>query len=359
MIKIVLTGGGTAGHVMPNVALLEYLGNFEVHYIGSMNGIEQKIMSSYENVTYHAIHTGKLRRYLSLENVKDFFRFQKGISDAKKLLKKIKPDIIFSKGGYVAVPVAIAAKKLKIPLITHESDQTPGLANKLITNSAVKVLTTFPETAAMIKDGKGVFSGAPIRSVLFSGSREKGLSYLGFNGNKPVLLIMGGSKGARVINEALYGALDKICEKFAVAHICGDGNIVENGDFPGNYRQFAFIGKELPDVLAATDFVITRGGSNSIHEFRALKLPMLIIPLSKAASRGDQILNANSFEQRGIALQLEEEKLTPESLYEKLIEMVEKKDFLLKNLDSEEILNGIDKVYSEIASVLKSRGIEV
>ncbi len=359
MIKIVLTGGGTAGHVMPNVALLEYLGNFEVHYIGSFNGIEQKIMSSYPNVTYHGIHTGKLRRYLSIENVKDFFRFRKGISDSKKLLKKLKPDIIFSKGGYVAVPVAIAAKKLKIPLITHESDQTPGLANKLITNSAVKVLTTFPETAGMIKGGKGMFSGAPIRSVLFSGDRKKGLDYLGFNGDKPVLLIMGGSKGSRVINEALYGALDKICEKFDVAHICGDSNTVSNPDFPANYRQFAFISKELPDVLAATDYVITRGGSNSIHEFRALKIPMLIIPLSRAASRGDQILNAESFESRGIALNLAEEDLSPESLYEKVLEMVEKRDDLKKNLNSEAFLNGTDTVYKVIVDELKSKGVSV
>ena len=358
MKKIVLTGGGTAGHIMPNIALLEYLGDFEVHYIGAINGVEQELMSAFPNVTYHAIHTGKLRRYLSLENVKDFFRFQRGIFDARKVLKQIKPDIIFSKGGYVAVPVAAAARKYKIPLITHESDLTPGLANKLISNVAFKVLTTFPETASMIKDGKGMYSGAPVRSVLFNGDKEKGLSFLGLDGNKPVLLVMGGSKGSRRINDALYGVLNELCEKFDVVHICGPRNVFENSDFPANYRQFAFINEELPDVLAATDYVITRGGSNSIHEFGALKKPMLIIPLSKAASRGDQILNANSFVERGIALKLEEEDLTPEALYTKVRELVNKKASIIEKLNEVNFKNGTKVVYNEIMAELKRRGIE-
>ncbi|MCR5693972.1 MAG: undecaprenyldiphospho-muramoylpentapeptide beta-N-acetylglucosaminyltransferase [Clostridia bacterium] len=356
MIKIVLTGGGTAGHVMPNVALLEYLKDFEVHYIGSTNGIEKKIISKIPGVIYHGIHTGKLRRYLSLKNVKDFFSFNLGLIDARKLLRKIKPDIIFSKGGYVAVPVAAAARRLKIPLLTHESDYTPGLANRMISNVAFKVLTTFPETVEMIKDGKGEFSGAPIRSVILHGDRKKGLSFLGFKGEKPVLTVIGGSKGSRVLNGALYESLDVICDRFDVVHICGDRNVTDTSGYPDNYRQFAFINEELPDVFAATDYFVTRGGSNSIHEFAALKKPMLIIPLSKSASRGDQILNADSFEKRGIGIKLEEEELNRDSFLTSIDKLEAMKDTIVKNLSDADYLNGTVKIYEELIGKLKALG---
>ncbi len=358
MKKIVLTGGGTAGHVMPNIALLNYLGDFEVHYIGSLNGMEKTICASHPEVTYHGIHTGKLRRYLSIENIKDYFRFRKGIFEARKLLKQLKPDIIFSKGGYVAVPVAIAARGLKIPLITHESDITPGLANKIITNVACTVLTTFPETVPLIKGGKGKYSGPPIRPELFKGDREKGLAFAGFKGDKPVMLVMGGSKGSRRINTALYGVLEDLCKRFDVIHICGDRNVVENGEFPANYRQYPFIGEELPDVLAATDYIITRGGSNSIHEFAALQKPMIIIPLSRAASRGDQILNADSFVERGMAIKLEEEELSSENLLKAVDKLVDSGDSMREALAAQNFGKGVETIYNEIIAELDRRSLK-
>lgn len=357
MKKIVLTGGGTAGHVMPNIALLKYLDDFEVHYIGSLQGIEKDILSAYPNVTYHGIHTGKLRRYLSGQNIKDFFNVVKGSYESTRLLKQIRPDIIFSKGGYVAVPVAYGAKKCHIPLITHESDMTLGLANKIIAKVACLVLTTFPETAALIEDGKGKYSGPPIRPDLFDGDRQRGLDFLGFNGDKPVLLVTGGSTGSTRINEAVYAAVSRLCERFDVVHLCGGKKMIKLENPPENYRQYPFVSKEISDVFACTDYVLTRGGSNAICELAALKKPMLIVPLEKA-SRGDQVLNAKSFVKRGMAIMLGEEDMTPETILEKLDELVQKKDSLVEAMAAQNFQNGVEVIYNEIVAELKRRGIE-
>ena len=321
MKKIVLTGGGTAGHVMPNIALLPYLREkgYEIHYIGGKGGIEQDILAGYPDVTYHAIDTGKLRRYHSTDNIKDVFKVAKGNFECRKILKQLKPDVIFSKGGYVALPVVTSSKGMRIPVLTHESDITPGLANRIIARTAEKVLTTFPETAAAIEKGKGLYVGAPIRADLFEGDRERGLAFLGLSGEKPVLAVMGGSKGARFVNETIRGNLAALCAKFDIVHMCGKDNVEDSertADFAGSYKQFEFIGKELPDVLAATDIVVTRGGSNSIHEFAALAKPMVIIPLSKQSSRGDQMLNARSFEQQGFSVVIDNDDLDEDILVE-------------------------------------------
>lgn len=358
MKKIVLTGGGTAGHVMPNVALLPYLRDLEIHYIGQTGGIEEKIISGQPDVTFHGIHCGKLRRYISKENVKDFFNFRKGIKESKKLLREIRPDVIFSKGGYVAVPVAAAARRLKIPLISHESDLTPGLANRMISRTAGVVLTTFPETAELIPDGKGRFSGPPIRDSLFEGDRLKGLSFLGFSGEKSVLTVMGGSMGSRAVNDIVRNNLGYLCGRFDVVHICGKGNVDEEAglapELHGGYRQFEFISEELADVLAATDLVVTRGGSNSIHEFAAVAKPMIIIPLSKKASRGDQIENAESFEKRGFAVKLCEEDVTDESFRNAVETLVSRKDEIVKNLEAARFADGTRNIYDEITHVIGS-----
>lgn len=353
MKKIVLTGGGTAGHVMPNIALLPYLREkgYEIHYIGGKGGIEQDILAGYPDVTYHAIDTGKLRRYHSTDNLKDVFKVAKGNFECRKILKQLKPDVIFSKGGYVALPVVTSSKGMRIPVLTHESDITPGLANRIIARTAEKVLTTFPETAAAIEKGKGLYVGAPIRADLFEGDRERGLAFLGLSGEKPVLAVMGGSKGARFVNETIRGNLAALCAKFDIVHMCGKDNVEDSertAGFAGSYKQFEFIGKELPDVLAATDIVVTRGGSNSIHEFAALAKPMVIIPLSKQSSRGDQILNADSFEKRGLAIKIEEENITPETFLATVDKLFGEREEYAKRMREAGFSNATERIFELI-----------
>ncbi|MBR4113953.1 MAG: undecaprenyldiphospho-muramoylpentapeptide beta-N-acetylglucosaminyltransferase, partial [Anaerotignum sp.] len=309
--KILLTGGGTAGHVTPNLALLPYLKaeGYEIVYIGSEKGIERTLIEA-EGIPYYSISTGKLRRYLSKENVKDMFRVVKGISEAKKLIKKLKPDLVFSKGGFVAVPVVLGAKSNNVPVIIHESDITPGLANKIAMPSARVVCSTFPETLQYVPKGKGVHTGTPIRKELFTGEREKGLNACGFSGKKPVLLMMGGSLGAVKLNNCLREILPVLTETFDIIHLCGKGNLDETLANRADYKQFEYVSDGLNDLFAAADFIVSRAGSNSISEFLALKKPHLLIPLSAKASRGDQILNAASFEKQGFARVLQEEEMT-------------------------------------------------
>lgn len=315
MKKIILTGGGTAGHVTPNIALLPALKErgYEIHYIGSKNGIEKKLIEAL-SIPYYPISSGKLRRYFDWKNFTDPFRVIKGFSDAKKLIKKIQPDVIFSKGGFVTVPVVKAAKKCHVPAIIHESDMTPGLANRLCIKSAYKVCCNFPETVSHLPEGKAVLSGSPIRRELFEGNVRKGLDFCGFTDTKPVLLIMGGSLGSRVINEAVRSLLPQLLKTWQIIHLCGKGNIDEDLEKCDGYRQFEYIQKELPDLFAASQLVVSRAGANAICELLALKKPAILIPLSAAASRGDQILNAKSFEKQGFSYLLEEENVTNESL---------------------------------------------
>lgn len=315
MKKIILTGGGTAGHVTPNIALLPALKErgYEIHYIGSKDGIEKKLIEAL-SIPYYPISSGKLRRYFDWKNFTDPFRVIKGFSDAKKLIKKIQPDVIFSKGGFVTVPVVKAAKKCHVPAIIHESDMTPGLANRLCIKSAYKVCCNFPETVSHLPEGKAVLSGSPIRRELFEGNVRKGLDFCGFTDTKPVLLIMGGSLGSRVINEAVRSLLPQLLKTWQIIHLCGKGNIDEDLEKCDGYRQFEYIQKELPDLFAASQLVVSRAGANAICELLALKKPAILIPLSAAASRGDQILNAKSFEKQGFSYLLEEENVTNESL---------------------------------------------
>ncbi|MEN8699879.1 undecaprenyldiphospho-muramoylpentapeptide beta-N-acetylglucosaminyltransferase [Bacillus infantis] len=314
---LVLTGGGSAGHVTPNMALIKELEgeDVDIHYIGSREGIEKELISGL-SIPYHSISSGKLRRYADFENVKDMFRVAKGCSEALLILKKLKPALVFSKGGFVSVPVIMAAKLLRIPIFIHESDLTPGLANRISKNFASKIYTSFEETLQYLPTGKARAIGSPIRREILSGIKEKGLEFLGFNKSRPVLAIMGGSLGAKKINEAVRQELDQIGGQFQIVHLCGKGNLDPALEGRPGYRQFEFLNSELSDVLACTDMMITRGGSNAIFEFLALRIPMLIIPLSKKQSRGDQILNAGSFEKKGYSLTLQEEELTAVSLAE-------------------------------------------
>ena len=333
MKKIVLTGGGTAGHVTPNIALipeLQKLG-YEVSYIGSKDGIEKKLISGL-NIPYYGISTGKFRRYLSLKNVSDPFRVVKGVFEARSVLKKIRPDIIFSKGGFVAVPVVTAADMLKIPAIIHESDITPGLANKMCIPRAKKVCCNFPETAKYLPEDKAVVTGTPIRPQLLEGDPERGRSIVGFDDKKPVVLVIGGSLGSVAINNAIRNGLTELLKKYQIIHICGRGHLDPHLNNLCGYVQFEFIENELPDFFAAADMIVSRAGANAICEIAALAKPNLLIPLPAEASRGDQLLNAASYERQGFSLVLQEKDATTEALMEKLDELYESREEYVRRM---------------------------
>ena len=342
MKRIVLTGGGTAGHVTPNIALLPKLKElgYDVHYIGSYNGIEKTLIEDCQ-IPYYGISSGKLRRYFDLKNFSDPFKVLKGFSEAAKLLKNLKPDVVFSKGGFVSVPVVLAAKQQRIPVVIHESDMTPGLANKLSIPAASKVCCNFPETLDHLPKGKAVLSGSPIREELLTGSREKALKFTGLTGTKPVLLIIGGSLGSVVVNEAVRGILPKLLKKFEIIHLCGKGKLDQTLTAMNGYVQYEYISDELKDLFALCDIVISRAGANSICEFLALRKPALLVPLSAAASRGDQILNANSFKKQGYAAVLEEEALNGDSLYDALSELWDNKDAYIEAMNASPMGNSI------------------
>lgn len=316
MKKIIMTGGGTAGHVTPNIALMPALkeAGFDIEYIGSINGMEKGLIEA-TGTPYHGISSGKLRRYFDWKNFSDPFRVLKGYGQAVSLMKKIKPDVVFSKGGFVSVPVVLAAKHCHIPAIIHESDITPGLANKIAIKGAKKVCCNFPETMKYLPADKAVLTGSPIRRELFSGNAENAIRLCNFKDHsKPVLIIIGGSLGSKIVNEAVRKVLPELLEKFYVIHLCGKGNLDNSLSGTIGYAQFEYASSELTDMFALADMAISRAGANSICELLALHKPNILIPLSAAASRGDQVLNANSFKKQGFSYVLEEEHLTAESL---------------------------------------------
>lgn len=333
--KIILTGGGTAGHVNPNIALLPTLKNlgYDISYVGSHDGIEKRLIKE-EGIDYHSISTGKLRRYLSAKNLSDVFRVFKGIKEAKRLLKKLSPDVVFSKGGFVSVPVVMAAHKLNIPVIIHESDSTPGLANRISFRYVSKICVSFPETLNLIPSDKAVLTGTPIREQLTRGNRDKGLSFCGLSGDRPVLTVMGGSLGAAYVNEVIRHSLDDILRTHDVIHMCGKGNLDESLNGKKGYSQFEYIGADLPDVFAATDIIVSRAGANAIFEILALKKPNILIPLPSGASRGDQIINAESFEKSGYSMVLPQEELNTESLITAIDSLTKKAETYVSAMES-------------------------
>ncbi|MBE6052596.1 MAG: undecaprenyldiphospho-muramoylpentapeptide beta-N-acetylglucosaminyltransferase [Clostridium sartagoforme] len=349
--KIIMTGGGTAGHVTPNLALVPGLKEkgFDIKYIGSKDGIEKEIIGD-ANIPYYEISSGKLRRYFDFKNFTDPFKVMKGVIEAKKIIKREKPDVIFSKGGFVAVPVVIAASMKKIPVISHESDLTPGLANKLSSPFCTKLCVTFRESLKYIKDGKGVLTGTPIREEILKGSKEKGKELCFFKDNKEILLVIGGSLGAKSINEAVRNNLSEILEGYNIIHICGKGNLDKDLVGIKGYVQFEYVKEDLPHLLKAADYVISRAGANVIFELLALKKPTLLIPLSKKISRGDQILNANSFEKEGFSLVLDEDEMISDEkkIIEKLKELKNKKSILLENMKKSGISNGVHSILKVI-----------
>ncbi len=354
MKKIVLTGGGTAGHVTPNIALFPSLqaAGFEVHYIGSYDGIEKKLIEDM-GIPYYGISSGKLRRYFDVKNFSDPFRVAKGFGEANRILKKIQPDVVFSKGGFVTVPVVLAAKKNKIPAIIHESDMTPGLANKLCIPSASKVCCNFKETFELLPEGKAVLTGTPIRKELFEGSAAKAAEFCGLSADRPTILVIGGSSGSVVINNAIRENLDEILPDFQIIHLCGKGHLDDSLKNKRGYVQFEYVSKELRDLFALTDLVISRAGANAICELLALKKPNILIPLSKAASRGDQILNAKSFKKNGFSYVIEEEELSKASLLNAIRDVSTHKEQYIKAMSESEMSDSIGTIMRLIQELAK------
>ncbi|MGN0384424.1 MAG: undecaprenyldiphospho-muramoylpentapeptide beta-N-acetylglucosaminyltransferase [Lachnospiraceae bacterium] len=354
MKKIVLTGGGTAGHVTPNLALLPHLKQegFEIYYIGSYEGIEKKLIEDYD-IPYYGVATGKFRRYLDPKNFTDPFRVIKGYGEAKKILKEIKPDVVFSKGGFVSVPVVRAAASLKIPCILHESDMTPGLANKLCLSAATKICCNFPETVEMLPQNKAVLTGSPVREELFSGNKIAALEMCGFTANKPVIMVIGGSQGAASVNKVVRDALPMLLEDFQVVHLCGKDkmdNLLLNQ--PG-YKQFEYLKSELKDIFAMADLVISRAGANAICELLTLNKPNILIPLPSSKSRGDQLLNARSFESQGYSMVIDEDDLTEHLLVQKVKELYGSKETYMEAMKGSAQFNAIPTIMGIIHDMIK------
>jgi undecaprenyldiphospho-muramoylpentapeptide beta-N-acetylglucosaminyltransferase len=354
MKRIVLTGGGTAGHVTPNIALIPRLRelNYDICYIGSYDGIEKKLIEEF-HIPYYGISSGKLRRYFDPKNFSDPFKVLKGISEARRTLKELKPDIVFSKGGFVSVPVVLAAKRLHIPVIIHESDLTPGLANKICIPSAAKVCCNFPETLSHLPAGKAVLTGSPIRQELLRGNAIAALEFCHFTANKPVILVMGGSLGSAAINDTIRGVLPELLKNFQVIHLCGKGKLDPHLTDVQGYVQFEYIKDELRDLFALADIVISRAGANAICELLALHKPNILIPLSAKASRGDQILNARSFEAQGFSIVLEEESVTNLTLLNAIQTLMDNKETYIqamKNSNQQDSIATITGLIEELTA---------
>lgn len=350
MKTIVLAGGGTAGHVTPNIALLPGLreAGFTVHYIGLRGGMEQKLVEPL-GVPFHGISGGKLRRYADWKNMTDLFRIAAGFREARGVLRAVGPDLVFSKGGFVSTPVVWAARAARIPVVIHESDMTPGLANRLSIPFAKKICYTFPETGADLPKEKGVCTGLPIRRELLSGSAERGRALCGFTDGRPMLTVTGGSQGSAFINGMVRSCLDELLPLFGICHICGKGNLDPSLEGRRGYRQFEYVTETQPDLYAATDLFVSRGGATSIFELLALKKPFLIIPYSRKASRGDQILNAKSFRKQGFCEMLEEEDETGEPMrpgrfLETLTELYNSRSRYVRAMTRSEMQNGAENV---------------
>lgn len=353
-LKIILTGGGTAGHVVPNLALIEDLKlmGWQVEYIGSKDGIEKGLVQD-SHVPFYPVHSGKLRRYFSWKNFTDLFRIFWGIVQSYRLLNQLKPDIVFSKGGFVAFPVVVGAWLNRIPVVAHESDMTPGLANRLSFPFVDKICVNFATAQKYFKQQERVIvTGTPIRQALLKGNKEKGLAYCGFNSEKPCLLIIGGSQGASALNTCIRQSLPILCQKFQVIHLCGKGKIDTEYLNRKDYCQFEYVKEELADLFAASDIVISRAGANTLCEILALTKRHILIPLPQQVSRGDQVHNARYFQQQGISIVIEEETLSPKTLLSALSEVDSHADEIIKKMRSLQLESATMKIIDVLKTVV-------
>ena len=342
MMRVILTGGGTAGHVTPNMALIPrlLLEDWEIHYIGTEDGIERRLIETIDGVSYHSVKSGKLRRYYDPKNFSDPFRVVAGAVQSAKLIHKIKPDIVFSKGGFVSVPVVYGARAHGVPVLLHESDMTPGLANRLSAPLSEVLCCTFPEAAALAGK-KGRVTGTPLREDLFTGDRKKGLKLFGFDDSSPVLMVMGGSSGAQAINDVVRRSLSRLTDGFQVLHLCGKGNLDDECEGISRYRQIEYLNEDMKQAYAIASVIISRAGSNSLSEILALNKPALLIPYPKGStSRGDQIDNARSFEERQLARVLMQEDMTADTLSERIVEVYRDRGTLIDAMEREPSADG-------------------
>ncbi len=338
MKYILFTGGGSAGHVVPNLAVMNELKySHKIAYVGT-GGIEEQLVKKY-GYPFFRIDCPKLIRKVTAKNLAIPFRLKKAVSLAQDLLLREKPDLIFSKGGYASFPVAWAAKKANVPLITHESDYTPGLCTRMIAKRCKCVLTSFPETASLFSNGIHVSS--PIRKELFQGDRIRARKKYSFSDEKPVLLVLGGGSGSRAINSALRSALPRLLKEWNVLHLCGKGNL--SSDAFCGYVQREFEG-DMASAYAAADVILARAGSNTVFELLALKKSAVFVPLEKS-SRGDQLLNALYFQRKGLCRILREDNLTADSLRRAVIAALHD-ETVRANLQECSVENGTPKILS-------------
>ncbi|RBP41122.1 undecaprenyldiphospho-muramoylpentapeptide beta-N-acetylglucosaminyltransferase [Garciella nitratireducens] len=354
MRKILMTGGGTAGHVTPNIALFPSLrkNGFEIFYIGTESGIEKKLIEQ-ENIPYFSIKAGKLRRYFDIKNITDISKISKGYFQALSIIHKIKPNIVFSKGGFVSSPVVWAAWTKRIPVIIHESDITPGLANKISIPFSKSICYSFPETINYLPKDKSKLTGIPVRQNLFQGNKNFGKKLCSFDSKSPIVLIIGGSLGSQVLNNIIRSSLQDLLKNFQICHICGKGNFDLNLKNLKGYKQFEYVSDELPHLFAAADIIISRAGATTLNEILALKKPNILIPLSKQASRGDQILNAESYKKHGFSFVIREEELNVEKLIDALKTVYNERNIYVKNMSKSNMANGIEEVMNVILENVK------
>ncbi len=326
---IVVTGGGTGGHVYPVLAVLDELPPLRVVWIGSGSQLERRILEG-RQLRYYGIPTGKLRRYFSLQNIIDLFKIFGGFLASVAILLREKPRLVFSKGGYVSVPPVAAARLLRIPALTHESDLRPGLATRINTRFADRVLVSFPASDRYFKGrfrSKVIHTGNPIRKALLSGDPQAGRAMFGCPANLPLLLVLGGSLGSASINRLVLEAVDSLRMSCFVVHQLGSGHF-DGSEAQSNYYPAAYFDEELPDILAAADLVLCRAGANTLWELAALGKPSVLIPLPRGSSRGEQIENAGFFAQAGASIVLQQDGLTPHELSELVLHLLGNADKL-------------------------------
>ncbi len=348
MKKILFTGGGSAGHVLPNIALMEELlaeGKTDICYMGT-DGVEKELVAPL-HIPFYQIDCPKLIRgggFKALKNnLKIPFTFRRAVKEAEKGLRLFQPDLVFSKGGYVALPVVFAAKKLKIPCLAHESDYSVGLANRLSAGKCRFVLTSFPETAKKVKHGK--YGGAPIRRSVLHQNPVHARADFSVPKTAKVLLVFGGGSGSKAINDALRKNLGELTKKYLILHVCGKGNTVDSN--LKNYRQFEFI-QDMGKAYACADVVLSRAGSGTVFELMALKKPAIFVPL-EGATRGDQWENAEYFFERGLCHLLPQKSLS--RLPQAVDEAFQDKELKTRLLESS-YSQGNSRILGEIRRVL-------
>lgn len=353
--KILFTGGGSAGHVTPNVGLIETFlrEGWQVSYVGSVDGIEKAIIAELD-VVYYSISSGKLRRYFSWQNFIDPMRILLGILQSFLICRRLSPDVLFSKGGFISVPVVIGAWLNRVTVITHESDITPGLANRLCYPFAARVCVTFPETVRLLKSDKVVLTGTPVRANILSGDAAAGRRFLGLKSDRKTILIFGGSLGATAINAVVRAALPQLLQDFQIVHICGAGNLHTDLNSLQHYHQVEYLHEQFGDLLACADLVVARAGANSIYELLLCRKPHILIPLSRQVSRGDQIINARTFADLGYSEVIEEEALTADLLYASILNTLRNSTEIIARIDQFKTPDAIEVIRDLILATVEN-----